>query len=180
MTKDLNTLWETKLKGKAWQVKEEFISLLDFIQTHEIHNILEIGAYKGGSALGFLEIGCNVTSIDIIKQPEIKKLEKQFPSRYKFFLREDWDAEIHEDYFYYDMLWIDGDHSYEGALKDFKEFSPLVSAYGYVAFHDVVDSELHRKQNCEVWRVLAEVEKGNEFWDFITDGTWGGITVIKI
>jgi hypothetical protein len=34
------------------------------------------------------------------------------------------------------VLFIDGDHSYEGVMKDFERWSPMVVAGGLVAFHD--------------------------------------------
>lgn len=36
-----------------------------------------------------------------------------------------------------DLLFIDGDHTYEGVKKDFQMYSPLVRKGGIVAFHDV-------------------------------------------
>ena len=36
------------------------------------------------------------------------------------------------------VLWIDGDHSYEGAKKDLEGFLPHLVPYGVVAFHDVL------------------------------------------
>ncbi|MSP19578.1 MAG: class I SAM-dependent methyltransferase [Bdellovibrionales bacterium] len=40
-----------------------------------------------------------------------------------------WDKEI-------DLLFIDGDHSYEGVKADWEVFSPHVSKFGIVVFHD--------------------------------------------
>jgi predicted O-methyltransferase YrrM len=180
----LEDLWNNKLEGKAWQIKDEFISLLSFIQDNGIKNILEIGAYKGGSALGFLEIGCNVTSIDIVKQPEIKDLEEKYTYNYRFFIREEKTSQIIEEISPtggYDLLWIDGDHSYEWCMKDFNEFKRFVRQGGYVAFHDIVNSKLHEEQECEVWRAVDEIAKKYPTrLDFITDGTWGGISLIKL
>jgi len=36
------------------------------------------------------------------------------------------------------VLWIDGDHSYRGALQDFENFSPHLAPGGVIAFHDVM------------------------------------------
>jgi len=36
-----------------------------------------------------------------------------------------------------DLLFIDGDHRYEGVRKDFEMYSPLVRKGGIIAFHDV-------------------------------------------
>jgi predicted O-methyltransferase YrrM len=37
-----------------------------------------------------------------------------------------------------DMLFIDGDHSYEGVKRDWELFSPHVSSFGVVVFHDTI------------------------------------------
>jgi cephalosporin hydroxylase len=37
-----------------------------------------------------------------------------------------------------DLLFIDGDHTYEGVKKDFELYSPLVRLGGIVALHDIV------------------------------------------
>jgi cephalosporin hydroxylase len=37
-----------------------------------------------------------------------------------------------------DVLYLDGDHSYEGIKADFELFSPLVRTGGIIAFHDIV------------------------------------------
>lgn len=37
-----------------------------------------------------------------------------------------------------DILFIDGDHSYEGVKRDWKKFSPFVNPFGGVIFHDTL------------------------------------------
>ena len=37
-----------------------------------------------------------------------------------------------------DMLFIDGDHSYEGVKRDWELFSPHVTQFGVVVFHDTI------------------------------------------
>lgn len=37
-----------------------------------------------------------------------------------------------------DILFIDGDHSYDGVKRDWDLFSPLVSKFGVVIFHDTI------------------------------------------
>lgn len=38
------------------------------------------------------------------------------------------------------LLWIDGDHSYEGARKDLEGFFPHLVPHGVVAFHDALNA----------------------------------------
>ncbi|RPH56645.1 MAG: class I SAM-dependent methyltransferase, partial [Acidobacteria bacterium] len=37
-----------------------------------------------------------------------------------------------------DVLFIDGDHSYEGVRRDFEMYRPLVREGGLIVFHDIV------------------------------------------
>lgn len=39
-----------------------------------------------------------------------------------------------------DLLFIDGDHTYEGVKKDWEMYSPLVRPGGMIAFHDIAGS----------------------------------------
>jgi predicted O-methyltransferase YrrM len=38
-----------------------------------------------------------------------------------------------------DLLFIDGDHAYEGVRRDYELYAPLVRPGGLIAFHDIVD-----------------------------------------
>lgn len=168
---DLDKLWKEVLEGWAWQVSTEFITLLKIMQQHKVKNVLEIGCYNGGSAAGFLHIGCNVTSIDIEKRPRVESLEIDFPDKFRFFLRG-------QEQFagYYHMLFIDGFHSYEACKQDYEQFSKFLKEGSLVVFHDILKNDLHEKQGCEVWKFWAEV-KDKDSIEIIYDGTWGGIGV---
>ena len=54
----------------------------------------------------------------------------------------EWDRPIR-------LLWIDGDHTFEGATADFVNFSPHLIQGGVIAFHDVMHS-------CGVTRVFID------------------------
>lgn len=41
-----------------------------------------------------------------------------------------------------ELLWIDGDHSYEGAMADFELYAPHVVEGGIIAFHDATQDEV--------------------------------------
>ena len=38
-----------------------------------------------------------------------------------------------------DLLFIDGDHAYDGVRRDYELYAPLVRPGGLIAFHDIVD-----------------------------------------
>lgn len=81
-----------------------------------------------------------------------------------------------------DVLFIDGDHTYEGVKKDFKMYSPLVKKNGIVAFHDIVKVPPEIELNCEVDKFWKEIKEKYEYIEFIEDWNqnWGGIGIIKI
>ena len=59
----------------------------------------------------------------------------------------DWDKQI-------DVLFIDADHSYEGCLDDWNNFSPFVKKGGWVVFHDCDET------SPGVVRVFDEIGRG--------------------
>ena len=58
-----------------------------------------------------------------------------------------------------ELIFIDGDHSYEGARADFDRWSALVRPGGHILFHDAVDSGGYGNVYPGVSRVVAEVER---------------------
>jgi len=77
-----------------------------------------------------------------------------------------------------DLLFIDGDHSYEGVKKDFEMYSPLVADGGVIAFHDIA---VHTKfAHCEVdrfWNEIKPVFRHREIIDDPKQG-WAGIGIL--
>jgi predicted O-methyltransferase YrrM len=61
-----------------------------------------------------------------------------------------------------ELLFIDGDHSYEGARRDFERWSPLVRAGGTVLFHDAVDTGGYGNVYPGVARFVSEIGGGWE------------------
>lgn len=180
----LHLYWDKHLEGKAWQVKEEFIQFQEFILKNRIEKVLEIGTHKGGSALGMLSLGCEVISLDVVKHPEVDAIEKDYPESFKFYDRNNLPAFEGP----VDLLWIDGDHSWDAVLWDFQQFNGLVKPGGYIAFHDVLDNELHEKQKCEVAIAIRTIITNYEAVSYspsridIIDPNagWGGITILKV
>lgn len=74
-----------------------------------------------------------------------------------------------------DLLFVDGDHSYEGVKRDFEMYAPLVRSGGSVAFHDIVPSEHHRGQGCHVGQFWSELTGDKRNYCLCEE--WGGIGV---
>lgn len=169
-------LWRTKLRGRIQQVKEEFEELLRIMEQYNVTRVLELGCLKGGTALGFLEIGCHVVSIDINPQPEAVELTKERPT-YSILVGQ--SHEFHDVLHTlpkFDMLFIDGDHEYSKVKADYENLVKYVKPGGLVAFHDIYDSEYAKTHGCHVPRYWKEI-RGEDYIDIIGDEFWGGIGV---
>lgn len=71
-----------------------------------------------------------------------------------------------------DVLFIDGDHSYQGVRSDWEMYAPLVRPGGIVAFHDICPHPA--EPDVEMWKLWAEIPGPKH--EIITDPTtWGGI-----
>ena len=78
-----------------------------------------------------------------------------------------------------DFIFIDGDHTYEGVKKDFEMYIPFLKDGGYVAFHDINDTEFHRGLNCHVakfWNELKDYKK----IEFNSHSMYMGIGVVQV
>lgn len=77
-----------------------------------------------------------------------------------------------------DMLFIDGDHTYDGVKADYEMYGPLVRPGGLIGFHDI---RQHPGQPyIQVNRFWATLDGDLE--EFVVDPppTWGGIGVIRV
>lgn len=168
--------WEKIWNIDAWQVKTEFIGFLQLLYMSNVKSVLEIGTHKGGSARAFLEMGMDVTSIDIVKQNEVHGVEKEYPESFEFLYRTE---PIKLDHRGYDLLFIDGDHSYEAVKEDYDRFAFYINPGGFIAFHDAKPSRLHRIQENGAPRFWNEIktEPFIEFFDPAEE--WGGIGVMR-
>jgi predicted O-methyltransferase YrrM len=57
-----------------------------------------------------------------------------------------------------ELLFVDGDHSYEGARADYDRWSPLVRPGGHLLFHDAVDAGGYGNVYPGVVRAVGEVD----------------------
>lgn len=76
----------------------------------------------------------------------------------------------------FDVVFIDGDHSYEGVRKDW-EFAQSLSPR-LVAFHDIAVAIKHRNEGCEVDRLWAAICQTHHTAEKIVGCGWGGIGVV--
>ena len=106
-------------------------------------NVIEIGSYKGRSAI-FLAKGCEVRNEGIVyaidplisNNEEIIENIKEYKDRIKFIRKYSYEALASVPNNNIRLLFIDGDHEYEGVKKDIELYSPLLNKDGIIALHD--------------------------------------------
>jgi SAM-dependent methyltransferase len=160
------------------QDRDEFMRLIDEAREIGVKEVLEIGTCRGGTAYLFYKLlGANVTTIDVrpllftravlplVSRGKIrvirgdshsmKTLEKVSNKKY-------------------DLLFIDGDHSYDGVKRDYEMYSRLVRPGGLIAFHDIYSPGVAKFWN--------EVKHGHIYIEIINKSrnSSPGIGVLKL
>jgi predicted O-methyltransferase YrrM len=166
----------------AIQKEQELAAYLAIVMDLEpLDTIVEVGAFAGGTLWAWHQLGARVIGVDMPPPgypdgPQVNDLgmtvicgDSHHPDTRDQLLKELDGAPV-------DMLFIDGDHTYEGVKADWELYAPLVRPGGVIGFHDIC---LHAEMP------FIEV---NRFW-FTLDGdkeelvawppTWGGIGVIR-
>ncbi len=174
-----------------WQIKEEFIVLMEILQKRKPKYVLEIGTAGGGSLFMLsqvIEDDAILISIDLPHgqfgggYPENRiTLYNSFAktSQKIILIRKDSHSLeslksvkmiLKENNL--DFLFIDGDHSYEGVKKDFELYAPLVKKNGLIAFHDIVQGLPENVGGVPIfWKQLKEKHKHIEI---VRDWNQGG------
>lgn len=123
---------------KIQQNKWEYIEFLNkIISKNKTKSILEIGSKYGGTTYGFCNIFDKVVTIDTHKEIEIIQLEKEFKNL-NFILGDTRDKikELLND-MKFDVIYIDGEHSYNSVKQDYLDYKEFVSDDGIIVFHDI-------------------------------------------
>ena len=140
------------------QIKTEILALIEYLNESQPKRYCEIGLAKGGTC--FL-ISNSVKSLTRVYGIDLHIFNKRLQ---RFFSSGDTDV-----YFKtgsstdkkviawlenqlatekLDVLFIDGDHSYEGVKQDFQNYRHLVCENGLIVFHDIIldHGQKHGKQ----------------------------------
>jgi len=180
---ELETIWDKCLEYKIQQKKEEWMRMLDIINNMDnSNNIIEIGAYDGGASISLKYFAKNMVTIDLSRHFNLSEFSD---INYKNIVGNSHDGDIYLDVKNFigncDILFIDGDHSYEGVKKDYLMYKDLVNPGGIIAFHDIIRSHNHEIQNCFVHNLWDEIKINKNVEEIIfPDLSWGGIGIIYV
>ena len=133
-----------------------------------ILNYVEIGCYAGGSACLMLQReNTNVFSIDLgipihpsVVNENVNKLNKH-NNNYNYIQGSSHDLNVFNKLSNHineiDILFIDGDHSFDGVTKDFEIYSKLVKNGGYIIFDDYNDYQYSPEVKPSVDRLVLNL-----------------------
>lgn len=179
------------------QHHNEYFKFCEFYQELRCKNIMEIGSYLGGNFYVMCKLS-NPSGLKIsldwpLCQDQIVqiKLNNAYAKMKSF---ADDVYLVHTDSHQIesknqissilgeeklDFLFIDGDHTYDGVKQDFEMYSPFVKKGGYIAFHDINDTEYHTQLNCHVSKFWNELDYKYKV-EFNSKSFCMGIGVIQV
>ena len=96
--------------------------------------ILELGSRDGVSASLFAYYSDKVTTVDINCSDALNRVLKIYPNINFEQMR--FDPFLHQNTESYDLVYIDGDHSYENVIQDIKLSRDKIDRGGYISGHD--------------------------------------------
>jgi len=182
----------------ALQKHKEFSELLWLIEHEGLHTVVEIGTHHGGSLYCWCQLAepdAVVVSIDLPNSVNLgtgytderaEEIRTLFPREGQtlHLMREDSHqqstlAELEKllGGRRVDLLFIDGDHRYEGVKRDFQMYAPLVRSGGLIVFHDILEHP--NVPLCKVSEFWAEVKDDFRHVEFTAKPYhWGGIGVL--
>jgi len=173
------------------QVRSEITQFLELLSRRPPATVLEIGTYKGGTFFLFARVAADdalVVSLDLpcgqndsypVWRERLYRGFARDRQRLKIIRDNSHDPrtmeKIHQllDGRRLELLFIDGDHSYQGVKADFEMYSPLVSPEGVIAFHDIVPGPSSGGVP-QFWQELKQTRLATEF---VADWKQGGFGI---
>lgn len=151
--------------------------LFELIRRMRARKVVEIGRYKGGSTFliaAAMNGAGEFWSIDLGRlearvrgqasrpyDDQLRNLCARLGLRVHLIVGDSRTVEV--DTGEVDLVFIDGDHSYEGVKSDFERFGRRVRLGGAVLFDDAFDERVFKGHLETVGRVVQEILAGDEF-----------------
>ena len=161
---DLDWLLESNSANKGLMLLQfdEAAFLFRLVRSQPAAQILEIGRCYGGSAFLFAVASDHhsmVTSIDIAPQNDqllqLALRKSGLAQKVRLLVGDSRDGEVISDF--YDLLFVDGDHFYKGALHDYEHWKKAVKPGGYLAFHNAAHGRPYTVTAPGAFRVTQEI-----------------------
>lgn len=152
------------MTGGIEQNPQELSELLDFIDEHHIKTFFEIGMAQGKLNKFMQDYGLKCYGVSPNKIEGVDHI-----------IGKSQDKDVIKKVGFYDMIFVDGDHSFDAVEKDWRNY---LGKCKYMAFHDICG--LRDCQGVqELWFLINGLYKS---WTFKADNKEqrSGIGVIKV
>jgi cephalosporin hydroxylase len=159
-----------------------------------LRRVIEIGTHHGGTVAYWGELGAErIVAVDLpsgdfggIGEQAADERDAQLAKLYPGYVCVRGDSHdpatvlLVEDSLHgrADLLFIDADHSYEGVRQDYFVYKHLVRPGGVILFHDIVESETHKRAGAHVYRLWQELQ--GEKVEFVCGADWGGLGALVV
>ncbi len=158
---------------------EELCAVAGILIAAQPRNILEIGVYSGGSFALWCalasgkKIGVDNASIGGPIHQHVADFQTRF-GQVEIIKGDSHDESTRQEVLRLlqgeplDFLFLDGDHTLAGVSLDHQMYAPLVRSGGWIGFHDITESDLHKGMNAggsaEHWSALEHPRKIHLNW----------------
>ncbi len=136
----------------------EFDRLLEIVKAHKPKRIIEIGVWDGGTLQHWLAKDRTVVAVEVHpKNPGLWQSWAEKKGATLHVLAGDSASrsvlEQAKEHGPYDFAFIDGDHAYEGVVRDWENYHPMMAPGAIIAFHDIVYETVGR-----LWGQIVAIE----------------------
>lgn len=177
------------LSGKRWpQHPREIEAFKRFVWSEGVRTYLEVGCKFGDT---FYAIGTQLPprigrafALDMPDKRFNKYLQRaagKLGERFGGMLLADSHSPLAKSWAHsngpFDLVFIDGDHSYEGAREDWESFGSRAIANRFVAFHDIKPGSREQPGVVRLWQ---EIQAHHETVELCSDDPAGGIGIVRL
>lgn len=152
----------------SWQYPNQFSKYLTYLSDCNIKNYVEIGCHKGGTFIITVEYLSRFNKIEkclaVDNWPRniMKEYSKINPC-VEYLTIDSKSSEFEKKYSdrKWDLVLIDGDHSYAGVKADYQH---VYANAKYIAFHDIKNIFCPGTQ--QIWQDVKSIEKNVKFYEW--------------
>jgi predicted O-methyltransferase YrrM len=169
---DLDWMFESNPTNKGLLLLEfdEAACLFRLARATPAARILEIGRWRGGSTFLFAVASDHnslITSIEIAPQDDellqAALNKNNLVHKVELLVGNSQEAAARPDF--YDLIFVDGDHSYKGAARDYELWKKAVKPGGHLAFHNAARARPFTNAVPSLVRLMQEITaRENEYY----------------